>query len=57
MNGRQDASKVYIREGDYGPELVLDYGIQGSVLNMTEADADRIEQALRERRESREGQR
>lgn len=51
---RPDADKVYVRESQYGPELVLDYGVHGVVVNLTENEADRAEQALRQRRETRE---
>jgi hypothetical protein len=47
---RTDHDEIYIREDEYGPQLVLRQGGQGTVVNVTEADLDTVARLVWERR-------
>lgn len=47
---RQDADSITVRDTEFGPEIVYDYGIQGTVIGLTENDMDRTEAVLAARR-------
>jgi len=38
---RQDADSITVRDTGFGPEIVYDYGIQATVIGLTENDMDR----------------
>jgi hypothetical protein len=49
---RTDAQDVYIRETQYGPEIVFDWGAQGTAVPVTEADLAAPERRIIERRQA-----
>lgn len=47
---RIDHTEIFVREAQYGPELVFRSGDSGTVINVTEGDLDKVAEVVRQRR-------